>query len=234
MSVQTAGAEAAVRPTELTSQRRSDRRSRLIAAALDLFAERPYEDVSVDEICARAEVAHGLLSYHFGGKRGLFASAVSEAWAELVSYELPLPYEHGAAERVRGYLTRHFHYARQHPERFRIMMRTGHADEQIMEILRAARRNAVKEIASALGCPEGAPQRLRTAITGWTGFVDTVTLDYIDNDSLHEEDLTDLCTQVLVAAVRSATGVPLEPEVELEALSHVAVDFAAGLLAEAK
>ncbi|MFD6061327.1 TetR/AcrR family transcriptional regulator [Rhodococcus wratislaviensis] len=199
-----------------------NRRTALLEAALDLFTTRPYEDISVDEICARANVAHGLLSYHFGGKRQLFAAAVHLAWSELISYEKPLESEVTVVEKFRGYLARHFDYFRLHPERFQLMTRSGHADQQVSEVLRSARRDAVKEIEASLGCPEGAPPRLRMAISGWAGFVDTVTLEYIENSQLDIEEITDMCAQVLVASVRSASDIRIDSAIELEALSRVA------------
>lgn len=199
-----------------------NRRDALLHAALDLFTTRPYDDISVDEICARADVAHGLLSYHFGGKRQLFAAAVRLAWSELISYKKPLESETTVVEKFRGYLSRHFDYFRLHPERFPLMTRSGHDDERVSEVLRSARRDAVKEIEAALGCPaEGAPQRLRMAITGYAGFVDTVTQEYIENLHLDIDEITDMCVQVLVAAVRSASDIHINSAIELEALSRV-------------
>jgi AcrR family transcriptional regulator len=49
-----------------------DRRRQLIGVARRLFAERPYADVSTTEIAREAGVTHGLLTYHFGSKRGLY------------------------------------------------------------------------------------------------------------------------------------------------------------------
>jgi AcrR family transcriptional regulator len=210
-------------PVDTGSARsKPNRRAALLRAALDLFTTRPYDDVSVDEICARADVAHGLLSYHFGGKRQLFAAAVRLAWDELISYERPLESEVTVVEKFRGYLTRHFDYFRRHPERFRLMTRSGHADEHILDVLRSARRDAVKEIEAFLGCPEHAPPRLRMALSGWAGFLDTVTLEYIENLSLDIDEITDMCAQVLVASVRSASDIRIDSAVELEAISRVA------------
>ncbi|HKS47490.1 MAG TPA: TetR/AcrR family transcriptional regulator [Amycolatopsis sp.] len=198
-----------------------NRRAALLHAALDLFATRPYDDVSVDEICARANVAHGLLSYHFGGKRQLFAAAVRLAWDELISYEKPLETEVTVVEKFRGYLSRHFDYFRRHPERFRLMTRSGHADDDVSEVLRSARQDAIKEIEASLGCPEGAPPRLRMAISGWAGFVDTVTLEYIEKSPVDIAEITDMCAQVLVASVRSASDIRVDAAVELEVMSRV-------------
>lgn len=196
------------------------RRDAILHAALDLFATRPYDDISVDEICVRANVAHGLLSYHFGGKRQLFAAAVRLAWSELISFEKPLESEVTVVDKFHGHLSRHFEYFRQHPERFPLMTRSGH-DEEVSEALRSARRDAVREIEASLGCPEGAPTRLRMAISGWAGFVDTITLEYIENPHLDIDEITDMCAQVLVASVRSASDIRIDSEIELEALSRV-------------
>ncbi|MFB9329262.1 TetR family transcriptional regulator [Paenibacillus aurantiacus] len=47
-------------------------KAKILAAAKALFAERGYEGTSVRDICERANVALALVSYHFGGKEGVF------------------------------------------------------------------------------------------------------------------------------------------------------------------
>ncbi|WP_280421838.1 TetR/AcrR family transcriptional regulator [Nocardia carnea] len=204
------------------NRRSGERRTALLHAALELFATRPYEDVSVDDICTQANVAHGLLSYHFGGKRQLFAAAVGLAWDELVAHEKPLESEQTVVEKFHGHLSRRFDYFRSYPERFRLMTRSGHVDPQVSEMIRSARQKAIAEIESFLGCPENAPLELRTAIAGWAGFVDTITQEYVENSALEIDKITDMCAQALAAAVRSASGIHLDPAVELEAISRVA------------
>ena len=50
--------------------------ARLIAAATPLFAARGYEGTSVRAICAAAETNLNAVSYHFGGKQGLYAAVI--------------------------------------------------------------------------------------------------------------------------------------------------------------
>lgn len=197
------------------------RRAALVKAALELFSTRPYEDISVDEICTAAGVAYGLVSYYFGGKRGLFAAAVRHAWAELVSFEKPRDTEVTASQRVRGHLSRHFAYARKYPQRFTTLMCIGHADTQVRDILRDARHEASREIVASLGCPDHQPVRLAAAIRGWYAFVDSVTMAYLEHQDVTLAEATDMCTQALVAAVNSATGVRMDPDVELRTLEQV-------------
>ena len=54
----------------------ADTREALRAAALGLFAERGYEGTRLRDVAARADVDVALVSYHFGGKDGLFAAAM--------------------------------------------------------------------------------------------------------------------------------------------------------------
>ena len=49
---------------------------RILAAALALFSEKGYEDVSTKEIAARAGVAEGSLFHHFGNKKGLLTAVM--------------------------------------------------------------------------------------------------------------------------------------------------------------
>jgi AcrR family transcriptional regulator len=54
----------------------SSGRARLLAAGEELLADRRYEDVSSQEITARAGVANGLLFHHFGTKRDFFLAVL--------------------------------------------------------------------------------------------------------------------------------------------------------------
>jgi AcrR family transcriptional regulator len=66
---------------------RSERtRSRLIAAARQLFPERGYADVPVEEIVRRAGVTRGALYHQFpDGKRDLFAAVFDEVETEVMA-----------------------------------------------------------------------------------------------------------------------------------------------------
>ncbi len=59
----------------------TDYRSRLLATATPLFAERGYHGVSVREIAAAAGVNVSMISYYFGGKEGLYAAILTEQFA---------------------------------------------------------------------------------------------------------------------------------------------------------
>ncbi|WP_280426653.1 TetR/AcrR family transcriptional regulator [Nocardia carnea] len=203
-------------------RRDSARRQQILETALALFSGEAYEDVSVDDVCEHAGVAHGLVSYYFGSKRGLFAAAVHQAWNELVDYERPTEDERTPSERIRGFVRRHFRYVAEHTARFTTLMQTGHADREVYEIVIRARGQALTELQLSLGCPTNPPAPLRAALRGWMGYLDNMTLDWAVHRDLDLDRVTDHCVQALVAAVRVSVGERYDPAVELEALSEVA------------
>jgi AcrR family transcriptional regulator len=55
----------------LRARKKRRTRDRIYDAALELFAERPYDEVTVDAICARAEVGRATFFRFYGSKAGL-------------------------------------------------------------------------------------------------------------------------------------------------------------------
>ncbi|WP_237476737.1 TetR/AcrR family transcriptional regulator [Lichenibacterium dinghuense] len=75
-------AEAA--PPRAPSRQAEATRGALVAAGLEAFAEHGFEAASVRDITAKAAVNQGAITYHFGGKEGLYR-AVLEAVRDKVS-----------------------------------------------------------------------------------------------------------------------------------------------------
>jgi TetR/AcrR family transcriptional regulator len=57
---------------------RPDSRSRILAAATPMFARHGLNGVSVRSLASAAEVNLSMISYHFGGKDGLYAEILKE------------------------------------------------------------------------------------------------------------------------------------------------------------
>ncbi|MBJ7457682.1 MAG: TetR/AcrR family transcriptional regulator [Thermoleophilaceae bacterium] len=72
--------------TKKTSRHRPrpDLSLKVLDAAEPLFAERSYEEVTIDEIAALAGVAKGVVYYYFDSKKGLFVAVVQRVVDDLV------------------------------------------------------------------------------------------------------------------------------------------------------
>jgi AcrR family transcriptional regulator len=60
-------------------------RERILAAALEVFAERGFDGARTRDIAERAGANLGLLTYYFSGKEQLWQAAVSRAFEELAT-----------------------------------------------------------------------------------------------------------------------------------------------------
>lgn len=64
-----------------TGMDRNELRNKLISIATGLFAERGLHGVSIREISKAAGVSISMISYHFGGKEGLYSSVLQEQFS---------------------------------------------------------------------------------------------------------------------------------------------------------
>src|ERR1700752_4183635 len=55
-----------------------DRRNELLALGAEVFGQRPYDDVRIDEIAERAGVSRALMYHYFPDKRAFFAAVVKD------------------------------------------------------------------------------------------------------------------------------------------------------------
>jgi AcrR family transcriptional regulator len=65
----------------ITRRRRlepDERRRQILAAAIELFGEKPYPMVSTIELAERAGVARGLINHYFGNKRELYLEVMRQ------------------------------------------------------------------------------------------------------------------------------------------------------------
>ena len=108
-------------------RRRVRTRAALLSAGQKLFAERPVDGVSIDDIVAAADVAKGSFYNHFPDKEALAAALASQARASVETTAAMA----GAgvadpAERVARALCVFVRQAGEHPEASRMMLRLFH------------------------------------------------------------------------------------------------------------
>jgi AcrR family transcriptional regulator len=176
------------------------RRAQLLAIGTELFARRPYEEVSIDEVAEIAQISCGLLYHYFPSKRAFFLAIVEEESAKLLRASSPDP-TLPPLDQLRAGLEVYIEYAERHPDSFRVAQHAAITDEDLRR-LHQARVSAQRDrILAGLSIMRALDEETKIAVTGWLAFAQTVILDWLDDPAISREQLRDLCVRALWAAV---------------------------------
>jgi AcrR family transcriptional regulator len=179
----------------LTTERATERRQQLLEAALAAFAERDYDDVSVDEVADAAGVSHGLIFQYFGTKKELYIATVEpliEEFRARVAADLELP----PPERLRKSMRAYAETIAAHPQSYRFLMTRGIGFGDVREKIQAQRLKAVGRIAPQMGLDPERPD-VRAGILGWLAYVDAAMLAWLDSGEPEVEVLIELIAGAL-------------------------------------
>src|SRR3954464_5650569 len=83
----------------------AQRRERILDAANALFAERAYDEVSIEDIASSAGVTRGLVHHYFGGRKGAYRGPLGGLGA-LREEQLPPPLGRSARARLADTVSR--------------------------------------------------------------------------------------------------------------------------------
>jgi AcrR family transcriptional regulator len=181
------------------------RRAQLLAIGAELFARRPYEEVSIDEVAEIAQISCGLLYHYFPSKRAFFLAIVEEESAKLLRASSPDPALPPLAQ-VKAGLEIYIDYAEHHPDSFRVAQRAAITNHDLQS-LHEARITAQRDrILTGLGTMKTVDEEAKIAVTGWLAFAQTVILGWLDDPTLSREQLRDLCARALWGAVGLLPG----------------------------
>ncbi len=183
------------------------RRAQLLTAALDLFAHRPPEDVSLDDVAEAAGVSRPLVYRYFpGGKQQLYEAALRSAADELESCfaeRHPGP----PGERMARVMDRYLAFVDSHDAGFSALLRGGSAAEssRTTAIVDEVRRAAADRILRDLGTERPGP-RLRMTVRMWIAAVEAASLMWLDEQKRPPApELRDWLVDQLLALL-AATG----------------------------
>ena len=110
--------------TSARVERRRDRRVReILTAAAELFGERGYDAVSVEDVADRLDVTKGSLYYYFRTKDELAAAAIEALGTEWNERLAAVPGDGTATQRLRALLREHIGIAvREYPAALRLFL----------------------------------------------------------------------------------------------------------------
>jgi AcrR family transcriptional regulator len=192
---------AAARRARLTTDAR---REQLVALGGEIFSERPFDEVSIDDIAAAAGISKGLLYHYFPSKRDFYVAVVREAADEMQAVTETDP-DLPAIERLSAGLDRYLEYVETHARGFATVLRAGIGSDpevaSIVEDVRAAMAGRILEDLPLGGPP---PPGVRIAVRGWVGFAEAASLEWLERREIPRDELRDLLIKALTGAVGAA------------------------------
>ncbi|WP_434042046.1 MULTISPECIES: TetR/AcrR family transcriptional regulator [Sorangium] len=179
------------------------RRAQLLALGLELFSQRAYDDVAIDEVAQAAGISKGLLYHYFPTKREFYIAVLREAARELVERSLdvddvPVP------ERLRTGLDAYLAYVERQGISYAAVFRGGiGSDAEVLAIIEETRSRFLDKLLAETPVADR-PPALRVALRGWIGFVEATSLDWVERHELDRTSLRDLLADLLPEVVRLA------------------------------
>lgn len=196
-----------------------DRRSELLILGAEVFGQRPYDEVRIDEIAERAGVSRALMYHYFPDKRAFFA-AVVQAEGERLFEATNAPADPGQSlfGQVRAGVLAYLHYDEQHPHgAWAAYMGIGRADpvlrglDDLGELANAKQADRIIDrVWAAAGQPlDGTTAReLRATVYGWLAFTFELCRQRVLDPTLDGDFVADTCAHSLLDAVGRVPGIP--------------------------
>ncbi|MGW0824579.1 TetR/AcrR family transcriptional regulator [Streptomyces sp. NPDC002845] len=185
-----------------------ERRSQLLGAALELFAHRAPEEVSLDDVAEAAGVSRPLVYRYFpGGKQQLYEAALRSA-AEELEQCFDEPAEGPLSQRLAHAIDRYLAFVDEHDAGFAALLQGGSVVEtsRTTAIVDGVRRAAAEHVLSHLGVPLPGP-RLRMTVRMWITAVEAASLIWIDEGKEPSAaELRDWLVEQFVACLAACAG----------------------------
>ena len=189
----------------------------LIAAAQQMFAERPVDDVTVEEIGQQAGVAVGSIYNNFGSKEGLYAAVVARALDVDRDYmDRAYTADRNPIEQLLAASEQYLRFALDHPQFFRMLAFPAKpgpypaaADTVALLSRRVDEQNARMVDAIERGIADGSIRRLdpqKTATILWASWNGIISLawrhDDLRQDPVELHDLVERAADLVSYGLR--------------------------------
>ncbi|WP_237774513.1 TetR/AcrR family transcriptional regulator [Actinosynnema sp. ALI-1.44] len=181
------------------------RRMQLLDAAIQLYGTRPYEQVSIDDIAAAADVSRALFYRYFSSPTEIYVAALRSAADSLIA-RFAAPAEGPLLDQLRSLIGEFISFAETHAAAFVALLRGGSvvATAETGAVVDDVRRHAVAEILARTGVEHPSPLGLLT-LNCWTAVVEGTTLTWLQERNLPRADLENWLVDQLMAMI-SATA----------------------------
>ena len=176
------------------------RRAQLLALGVQMFSERAWDEVQIDEVARAASISKGLLYHYFPTKRHFYGEVVREAARQLLE-TTDTPGTMAPLERLATGLTRYLDFAERHASAYVTLLRGGiGSDAGVAAIVEETRRQLLARMLRTMGLDDP-PALLRLTLRGWIAFVEATSIDWLERRDLPRDELLALWTRALLQLV---------------------------------
>jgi AcrR family transcriptional regulator len=195
-----------------------DRRNELLALGAEVFGQRPYDEVRIDEIAERAGVSRALMYHYFPDKRAFFA-AVVRAEGERLFEATNTPPESGQSlfDQLRAGVLAYLRYDEEHPHgAWTAYVGMGRSDPVLRGIEDVDNDRQAERILGRINAAVGdrldskVERDLRITVYGWLAFTFEMCRQRLIDPSLDADRVADACAHALLDAVGRVPGIPVE------------------------
>jgi len=186
----------------------AERRVQILDTANTLFAERGYEEVSIDDIAKEAGVTRGLIHHYFGGRKAVYI-ALLERLETIREEELRPPVGRSSCARVADSVSRWLDWTQGNRTIYLATMAPGEsvADPDVRRVVLDLVRRAVVLLTVFHGDIAEDSPRLRYALECWTGLNRSATRRWLRGEATREAT-QELLTSTLEHVLRTFGSAP--------------------------
>ena len=196
-----------------------DRRNELLTLGAEVFGQRPYDEVRIDEIAERAGVSRALMYHYFPDKRAFFAAVVRAEGDRLFeATNTPPRPDLSLFDQLRAGVLAYLEYDEAHPHgAWAAYLGMGRSDPVLRGISqlhdvdndRQADR-IIGRVTQSLTVPLDPPvlRDLRVLIYGWLAFTFEMCRQRIIDPSIEAGNVADACAHALLDAIARMPGIP--------------------------
>lgn len=194
----------------------AQRRAQLIDLGARMLAERPLEQISVEDIADQAGVSRGLLFHYFASKSEFHLAIVRHSSEQMLQRTEPSESDDPMLT-LRSVLASYVDYVTENRNTYVSLLRgTASGDPQMREVFEQTRDIMAKRTLDQLpkiGLTR-TPQ-VELAVRGWIAFVEEATISWLRAPAIAREELIDLTVQSLPALALAAVGFDAGPDLGL-------------------
>ncbi|OZE80871.1 TetR family transcriptional regulator [Rhodococcus sp. 15-649-1-2] len=177
-----------------------ERRAQLIELGTEMLADRPLEQVSVEDIADQAGVSRGLLFHYFSSKQDFHLAIVREASKTMLERTAPDmtldPYQI-----LRDSIAHYVDYVTENRETFISLLRgSATGDPDMRDVFEQTRTTmAERTIANLYKLHVEANPTTELAVRGWIAFVEEATISWLRDPRISRDELIELNVGALPA-----------------------------------